>query len=170
MMFGVMFVVEIVSIYLAANSRSNIWVLHLYTPVEYTLLALVFAGWIRSPAVRLFLLLSVPLFWLTCLVGNIVSQDPESLDRVAISIESVLLVTASGYLLLNIQLRNTGHLFKTPGFWVSAAVLVYFAGNVMSFTSELVATVWYLPAAINIAANLLYTEGFLCRPHSQLQY
>jgi hypothetical protein len=62
---------------------------------------------------------------------------------------------------------------KQPLFWINAAVLIYFSGNLFLFMLQNwlnrmqqpdYTSYWAIHSVVNIFANLLYAVGLLCKP------
>ena len=162
LLFASMALVEALSFYQAYNYRGTIWLFHLYTPVEYSLLALVFSFWQKRAFLRKMLLYSIPLFVLICVGSELFLATSNNFDNFTASLESVLLVAISSFTLLGINLEDGGNILGDPRFWVGTAVLIYFAGNLMIFGLSEEITFWWTHNSLNISANLLFSGGFLC--------
>jgi hypothetical protein len=154
--------VDILALYLAFHRVVNIWLFHLFTPLEYGFLVFVFSCWQRRPAVRLLLRLSIPLFAAVCLVDKLYLEDLCRFDSIATTLEAATLIMISVYTLFDLYREDSGPLLKNLRFWVATAVLIYFSGNFPIFAFANVLTVWSVHHILNITSNMLFTGGFLC--------
>lgn len=160
--FALLGQVEALSLYLALNNISNMWLFHIFTPLEYGLLALVFSYWQRNTFLRLLLRLSIPLFAVLCLVNRLLSENLVSFDNFTSSLEGWALILISIYTLLQLRRDTSVPILGMPQFWIAAAVLIYFSGNLPIFAFANMATVWMINHILNIISNLLFAGGFLC--------
>lgn len=154
--------VDILALYLAFHRLVNIWLFHLFTPLEYGFLVFVFSCWQRRRVVRLLLRLSIPLFAAVCLVNKLYLEDLGRFDNFTTTLEAAALIMISVYTLFDLYRENSSPILKNPRFWVATAVLIYFSGNFPIFAFANVLTVWSIHHILNITSNMLFTGGFLC--------
>ena len=160
-LFVVVVGADAVSIYMIIRQQSNIQVLHIYTLLEYSFLIIVFSYWQKSPSLRRYLLISIPLFALLGISAKIFLEAPTQFDNFTSSVEGAVLVGVSAYTLYGLILEDLGSLYREPRFWVSVAVLVYFSGNLVAFSLRPVIFIGVIHSILNIISNLCYTGGFL---------
>jgi hypothetical protein len=164
--FSFALIVEIIGFYLSFNRISYIWLIHLYTLLEYSLLMLIFSYWQKDNVLRRNLRLSIGFFAFIWIGAKMFMENLSYWDNYTASLESVLLVGVSAYTLFELSKENRTSLYKEPRFWVCGAVLVYFTGNLMVFALINIITIdWPIHSLLNIVANLFYTGGFLCSRH-----
>jgi len=150
------------SLYQAYNLCGSVWCLHFYTPIEYSILVLVFSYWIKNNSIKRILRFSIPLFILIFVLNKLFIESMDHFDYITASIESIILLAISAYVLYNLHNEKLDSIFGMSQFWVAVAVLIYFAGNSLSFSLSVIFPIWIIPSILNIVANLLYTGGFLC--------
>jgi len=100
-LFFIASLVDGYSLYQAFNQCGNIWYLHFYTPIEYGILALVFSCWIKEKIIKRILRLSIPLFILIFVMNKIFIESMDYFDYITASIESIVLIAISVYVLYN---------------------------------------------------------------------
>jgi hypothetical protein len=167
LLFVIAVTVEGSTFYLARNGRNFYWVHHIYMPIEYGLLALIFSYWQRKPGMRQALRISIPIFFLICVWDIVVLNNLNELNVFTASIAFTLYVGMSAYTLLYLQFDNPYPILRDYRFWVSTALLIYSAGGLayFSFHSEVVkgsmVEIWAIHAVLNIVAYILYTVGFI---------
>jgi hypothetical protein len=154
--------VDMLALYLAFHRVLNIWLFHLFTPLEYGFLVFVFSCWQKRPVVRLLLRASIPLFAGLCLVNKLYLENLGRFDNFTTTLEAIALIMISVYTLFDIYRENSSPILKNPRFWVATAVLIYFSGNFPIFAFANVLTVWSIHHILNITSNMLFTGGFLC--------
>lgn len=160
--FVLLGLVDVSSLYLALNRINNIWLFHLFTPLEYGILVMVFSYWQKEPLLRLVLRLSIPLFVLICLVNKLFLENLVSFDNFTVSLESSALIMISVFTLFSLYRDNSGLISKDPRFWITVAVLIYFAGNLPTFAFANIIALWSIHSILNITSNILFSGGFLC--------
>jgi len=154
--------VDTFGLYLAANRTNTIWLFHLFTPLEYGFLVMVFSYWQKKPLLRLLLRLSIPLFALMCLVNKLFLESLVSFDNFTASLEGSALIMISVYTLFNLYRDNSGPISKDPRFWITVAVLIYFSGSLPTFAFANIIALWSIHSILNITSNILFSGGFLC--------
>ena len=160
--FALLGLVDVFGVYLALNKINNIWLFHLFTPLEYGFLVMVFSYWQRRSLLRLLLRVSIPLFVLICIVSKLFVEDLVSFDSFTSSLESWALILISIYTLLALHRDKSSPILGMPRFWIAAAVLIYFSGNIPIFAFANIAAVWPINHVLNIISNMLFAGGFLC--------
>jgi hypothetical protein len=120
-------VLELVSELVFGESKNNLFLYHIFSPLEYTLYALFFCKIITSSTVRNFINISIPVFICLCVVFAIFIQPITENNSFIILIESVLILSYCLIYLRQILLyeidRRTE---KNPFFWIIAGLLFYF--------------------------------------------
>jgi hypothetical protein len=122
-------VVGLLAFYVRGHTKSgnNLFLFHIFTPVEYTLLSLVFYTILSGPKVRKAVLVSIPVFiGLSVLFSLFVQGTLDNNSYIGI-IESILLVCQALLFLREVLLlKQVTALYRYPLFWISTGILVYF--------------------------------------------
>jgi len=169
--FSVSVALSLLQFHLASQRINNLWLMHLFTPIQYAFLAWIFALWQNDHRIRLGLQLSTILFAVLCLSGALFFEDPRAFNIYTKPVESVLLVFFSGQMLYAINKRSLEPLAPQPTLWISAATLIYFSGlavlyglsnTLLSQSAETLRSAWIAHTVVGIIANLLYGVAFLC--------
>lgn len=163
-LFTIVLLVDAILFYMSFNQINNLWLLHIFTLIEYSFLILVFASWQKNAFLKRCLRLSIPLFALIWFASKLFLEGFNQIDNFTSSLESMLLVGVSAYTLYDLSKEYLFTIYKEYRFWVAGAVLIYFTGNQLFFALSNIINVWPLHSALNIIANLSYTLGFLCLP------
>lgn len=167
--------VTAVAAWFSSHHRPNLFLAPLDTAIELTLLALMYRRALWPLAVARYLPLGIGLF----LLGTVLSYSPR-LDTAKFSpvqhfIESVAVLALAGrYLWQLLQPPITlAPLEREPMFWVSAGVILYFAGNSLIFLTsnltlfysrELSLTVWAVHALLYSFLNGFYIVALCVTP------
>ena len=163
---------SIATVYLALNNMRNLWVSHLYTPIQFGLLMWVFSSWQEKPNVKRLFQLLIPAFILVWAIAAIFLEHTNEFNTFSRPTESILLIIASGYTLFQVNKEKVESLFRQPSFWVGSGTLIYFTGMVILFTitnvllrssEEILRTAWIVNWILNVITNLFYAGAFLCQ-------
>jgi len=167
---AVVLLVELFTFVLIFQGRERSWIIHFYTLFEYSAFALILSLW-EEDRLRTYLRWSILGFAVIWIIAKIFIENFNEWDNYTSSLESILLIAISTYLLVRLSREEGFSFYKNPQFWVSCGILIYFAGNFMTFAFSNVIMNWYqeqqitwLPinSLLNILKNLCFTGGYLC--------
>lgn len=166
---------NILSYVVGLHWHSNIWIFHLSTLVEYSFLAYLFSYWQDQSWARKTLRFSVPGFAVIWIISKIWLENWSQIDNYTSSLSNALLIGISAYTFLRLVLESKIPIVTDPRFWVCSAVLVYYAGTLLTFafsrillgiSSQVNVPIWIIHNLMAIIAYLLYTRGFLFQRQS----
>lgn len=175
---GIALAVELVQAYLAINNVKNLWLLHVFTILEFVFLMMVYSAWQKNRLTKMMLRASIPLF---VLIG-VIAMSGESIDQFnhfARPLASLFLVAAAALTLFELNRESGESVFLQPRFWVGAAGLIYFSSTLVLFALSNLLLTWPIEhvrlvftfnTAMNIIANLGYAAAFLCRVRVQKSF
>jgi hypothetical protein len=161
-------------LYLSILKLNNLWIIHIYTLVEYSSLMVIFSYWQKDIILKKIYKLSIPLFALIWVGAKMTLEKLNQFDQVTASLEGLILVAVSLYSLYSTSIASWNGLLKDSRFWVAAAVLIYFLSNLAFFALGNVIIKWsmdkiklaYTLSWITVIfSNILYAKGFLCEKH-----
>jgi hypothetical protein len=148
-----------------------LWMYHLYTIVEYSMLCTYFMH-IAMMRYKKLLIASIILFAIGSLSISAWYYHFASFPGININVEGVIICIICAYILMNLDFRVFSAIYQHPDFWICLGLLIFFGGT---FVSNGLYTYLYgidpaqakrLFASINQPLNLtLYTAfniGFLC--------
>lgn len=165
LLFGIGLLIEALGYYLYffTKIQNNIWLYHFYTLIECSLFIFIFSFWQNDFKLKRILRIIIPGFAFLWIGAKIFFESFDQPDNYTTSLECVLLVAISFRTLYVVDQEHLKTIFREPRFWISAAVLIYFSANLVTFALGNMIVNWGLHhAVINIIANLLYAGGFLC--------
>ena len=165
LLFGIGLLFEAFGYYLYffTRFRNNIWLYHFYTLIECGLLLFVFSHWEKNVKLERIFHLSIPGFAVLWIGAKLFCEDFNQPDNYTASLECLLLVGISFRTLYAVNKEQVKTIFQEPRLWISAAVLLYFSANLLTFAlSKLIVNWSFHHQLMNITANLLYAGGFLC--------
>jgi hypothetical protein len=122
-------VVAVLAIYVRAHTKSgnNLFLFHIFTPAEYTLLSLVYYTVLSGPKVKKAVLVSIPVFIGLSVFFSLFVQGPLDNNSYIGIIESILLICQTLLFLREVLLlKQVTALYRYPLFWISTVILVYF--------------------------------------------
>lgn len=157
--------VEGFAFYLAFDQRNQNWVHHIYLPVEYGLIGLIFSRWQKTTFNKNVILFSIPLFVIACVMSVIVFRNLDQLNVFTTSLSCILYAVISSYTLYQLQKDDSGSLYRDYRFWVSSALLLYSAGSLSFFAFMKLfpsPIIWYAHMAVNMVVYITFGVGFVC--------
>lgn len=166
-------ITELVTLWMALQKISNLWLLQLYNMSELILMLAVFSAWQRRKPLRLAYWFSgglFALFWIAAKWTGLERFREPALYTHTVS-STILVVIATLTLLDLIRGEQETRLLRDMRFWVASGALLYFAGNIMLFLlSGRIAilgindavTVYSIHWIIDSVANVFYAGAFLC--------
>lgn len=170
-------IVEFFSIFILFMEvyNSNLALLHGYTILEFYLLVSLFSCKTIAIISKKWRNLLTGGFVL-CALGNIYINGINQFNTDIRAIESIVLIALSLLFFYNV-LKNlkVESLEREPMFWISAAILIYFSGNLITFilsnyalsSTDMSYTLWAIHAFLNILKNLLFAVALWVKPIKQ---
>jgi len=127
-------IIQVSSSYLNALKHNNLWLLHLYTPLEFACIiwfySHVLQGFVKS---TVFVYLGLG-FAVLSAFNSVFLQDIETFNTYARSLQGILVIMLCLIwcyrTLLEMKIKR---LEQDPVFWVNTGFLLYFSGNVLLF-------------------------------------
>jgi hypothetical protein len=156
--------------------RPNLWLSHLFVPVETLLIVLAFSAWQVDRRMWLALSRGAPfmlLFWLPKLFGW------EPLDDFSIgsdSLQGIICLAVAAYTVVRRSFDNQGFGVERDWFWIGIGVMLYFAtyalisplsGYLVKQAPLTAFAVLTVRAGFQVVANVLYYCGMRCQPSRQ---
>jgi hypothetical protein len=151
----------------------NLPLLHLFTVIQFTILISIFHKTLAPLFSNRWLWGLLIGFGLFAVADALFLSSLQSFNPLARLVESLILIACS-FLYLNktLQELKIQHLDREPMFWISAGVLIYFAGGFLIFiSSNYIMPIkltfflfWGLHAVLNTIANLFYFIALCLEP------
>jgi len=163
--FSTAVLINLISLYLALHYINNLWLFHIYTLLEYSLLMVVFSYWHKIIIIKKSLRVSILIFIIIWIIAKLILEDFNSFDNFTSSLISALLTIIAIYTLVRLAKDYPADIFKRPQFWVSTAVLIYYTGNIFTFALSSTVIIWSIHNLLYITANICYAGGFLSLRH-----
>lgn len=161
-------VIDYISSFSNRENRIGLYTIRVYSVCEFTLLSLFFISASSRRNFRRTLRLLIFVFVGVALL-DVYIRGIEGWDDLTLAIESVILIFYSLFTLyFMIQDLEFPNITATPQFWIIAAILVYFGGDIFVFASSnyIIATdynanryLWAIHGVLHIIFNILLTIG-----------
>lgn len=114
----------------------NVFLYHLLTPLDYTVLAVVFYRTIADTRLHQAIFWSIPVFWLIAGLFILFFEPLTEFNTLAVRAESVLITFWCFQYFRSLLIRNDPYFpEKDPAFWIIVVILFYFLGNFFIFGS-----------------------------------
>ncbi len=164
--------VDFFGVYLATTGTENLWLHHVYTPIEFALIMVAFALWQDNKKLRFAMIITAILFCLFCLVVKVTSYESiKQFDSLTSTISRVIMVALALYTIVSLYVNNYTSIFLDSRFWIATGILKYFIGTITifalgNFFVEMPATdvvlTWSISWGVTSIANMLYAGGLFC--------
>jgi len=112
-----------------AGFENNLFLFHILTPIEYSIMAILYRSVIVNKLIKKVLLISIPVFILISILFAIFIQAPDTNNTYVFIIESVALIFLSLFFLREVLLlQQVKDIYTFPMFWISVGILFHFTG------------------------------------------
>jgi hypothetical protein len=155
--------------WIAFREGNNLWVFHLFFPVELTLMLMVYARFVR-PLIRILIGGGFAAF---SVVNVIFLQSADSIPSIPMTLECLPMIGLSIlFFWTSFREMKLTRLERHPLLWISTGNLVYFAGNLFFFIFShyilqqdrfVFLEIWNLNCLLLILRYLMYAIALLCR-------
>jgi hypothetical protein len=107
--------------------ESNLFLFHIFTPIEYTLIGLLYNDILSGAVVRRAIRISIPVFIVTSILFSLFVQRFRDNNSYIVIIECVLIICWTLLFFREVLLyREAEVLVRYPRFWIGMGILVYF--------------------------------------------
>lgn len=153
---------------LSLKGTSNLWVIHLFVPVQGAMFLWALSLWQIRERERVTVVMSIPLF-LAVWAGLTVSVESlDALPKYVKVVEGLLVVGVAAFTLVMRSQNITGPVTAYPWFWVASAMVMYLAFGaiitpvanlLMPHAPDLVVRMYWVNSILLIACNLLFARA-----------
>jgi hypothetical protein len=110
--------------------KNNLFIFHIFTPVQYLILSLLYSYEISTVPIRRIIQASIPVFIVICILLSLFVQKMTDNDSIATIIGSIgLILWPLLFLRQTLKLQEVNSLLRFPMFWISVGFLFYFIGS-----------------------------------------
>lgn len=158
--FFVILIFNLINIALKLSGQNNLWVLHVYTLVEYVFIVIAVATWLDR-GLRPYAFASIALFVAVWTGLKLYVESLQQFDNLSFGIESFLLMTVSVVVLVRLM-DASDSLLHDHRFYAVLGILMYFAGTITLFALRSILYSWPMHSAVAFLASLFWTRAFWC--------
>ena len=158
---------------LATGGTHNLWLIHVFVPVQGTMFLWALALWQTRERARITILMAIPLFLAAWLALTLTVESFGGMPRYVKIIEGLLVIAVAAYTLVTRSIHITGPVTSHAWFWVGAAMVMYLSfGAIFSPISSLllptapdrVSIMLRVNGVFLIICNLMFARGMLVSP------
>lgn len=145
------------------------WVHHIYLPIEYTILTLIFSSWTKNRLYTKLLRISIPFFWAFSILNSLFLQNLNELNSYPITLSLIVYTVMSLHVLFRIMSEDTGQITKSHIFWISSGLLIFSTADLAYFAfyslvrEHYLVAIWAMHTILNIVMYIFYSVGFFCQ-------
>ena len=170
--FSIDLATELSMAYLGSKGINNLWMVHLFTIIQYGFMIAVFSSWQSNNLIKRMLQVSIPITIVMGIVSMLFLENVRHFNNFSRPITSLILIMASAYTLFELNKEKAISVFQEPRFWISSGTLLYFASTLVLFAlsntllnlpKHFTHMVFEIHSVMNIVANIIYAIGFLCQ-------
>ena len=160
--------------YLATTSLmhiKNLWIMHIYTIIEYIFLIAIFSQWQRKLLIRWLMFFSIPLIIAIAIFDMFRLENLNMFNIYTRPISGILMLGILGLTLFDFNKESTTPLSRNPRFWIIPPVFVsiittmtvFAVGNYLLLNfSKSFFDIYRVIMIINMISNIFYIGVFLC--------
>jgi hypothetical protein len=113
--------------------RNNLFIFHIFTPIQYLILSLLYSHEIANPSIKRIINYSIPFFIVLSILFSIFVQKLTDTNSIITIIESIGLITwPLLFLKQTLEMQRVRSLLTFPMFWISVGLLFYFVGTLIT--------------------------------------
>lgn len=168
LLVGISLLAELISSALWRNQLNNIFISHLYVPIELFLMLLYFRAQFSGVVKTLIGVVGI-VFVVGSIIDSTLIHSPFEMNDISRTVECIILIAVS---LLTwgriMKTMEASRLIDLPLFWINAAVLVYFSAitllfifskSILSASSELAMWIWSVHLVFMTVYYSLFSIG-----------
>lgn len=149
-------------IYLNVQHKNNLYLFHIYTPIEFSTLSILFYLTSLRRSSKSIVVVICAMFITFCIVSAFFLQPLKDFNSISRGVEGILAIGLCTYFFYELFVAEESiDILKFPFFWLFAGWLIYFAGTFFLFiyANHSVTNLTYplIHSILNIFLNLVYT-------------
>lgn len=161
---------EVVFLIYSLQGKPNAWIIHFYTPLEYSILAYILSTWQEKKQISNFIKISIPVYLISYTLLKIYEIeifDAETINYISRPLTMIIISILSLYTIHQVWSKYEGELFKNSIFWFLVSILIYYTGSIIVeafFYLKNRDVLWHLLYSrntLNILRNILFTAGII---------
>lgn len=151
--------------FLSSVVTNNLFVYHILTPIQYTIVVLMFQSVLKRRVVKRWMLFSIPAFWVTATFFTLFVQPLNEYPTYSFLAKYILIIPVILYFLVEIlHVPDDYVLTREPVFWIGTGFLFHSVGNVFvqGISNEFIKHSDPLFLLLNTVSSVLNYVLFLC--------
>ncbi len=151
--------------FLSGVVSNNLFVYHILTPIQYTIIVLMYRHVIYNRMVKRWMLFSIPAFWLVALLLVLFVQPLNQYSTYSFLLKYGLVIAIVLYFLMEIlNAPDDYRLTREPPFWIGTGLLFHSVGNVFvqGVSNQLILHSDPIFTILNTVSSVLNYGLFLC--------
>ncbi len=166
--FALAVVAEITMFVLGSLGKQSAWIVHVYTIIEYVIIASIFANWQTDMAIAKFVRVSILVYILIFVIAKAAGLENFSADTINYVTRPLAVFLLSVFAFLSLQAlwsHTPENLTSDYRFWMLLAMVLYYSTSLVIFAftfakdRDLLLALVKIHAVVNILHNLLFTIG-----------
>lgn len=168
--FTLAFATEVVVHIFHLLGQPNAWLIHVYTPLELTLILYILSRWQRQASAAARIRRLIPLYWFIYLALKLSGTEQfqaDTINYISRPVSLLMLITGVFYTLHLLWSSLPGQLRRDYRFWILLAMAIYYSGSIIIVafmfikSPQILLALVNMHALLNIAHNALFTGGVL---------
>lgn len=153
---------NLLMIYFGLVYKKNVWLEHIYTIVEFFLIASFFYRSFERQVIKKIVTILMIIFTIIVAINKIYLEDFNKIDNYTLTINSILLLIVSSMFLVDYLSKNLIVELRDYRFIITVGFMIYFGGNLFIFAlSNDVKGIWIVHNLISLMLTLVYTLVFI---------
>jgi len=154
-------IVGLTSLLLVYFKKENIWMLHIFTIVEFLILSLMYRIWIDDKRFKNVISVFILIFSIGIILIKSFVEQSNKIDNVSLTFESILILVITSMYFIDYSLKNTIIDYFDYKFVITITLMFYFGGNIFVFALSNEINTWPIHVFIGIICQLIYGFVFL---------
>jgi hypothetical protein len=173
---SISFIFELSLFLLGLLGINNLWMVQVWTIIEYIFIVVLFSYWMKVGKIRMVLIYSVIPFIIFYIIDVALLSEVDKFNSYSRSVECLIFSGVAGYALYDLSKTHTGSLWQNFRFYLILAVFLYFTGSLMiyalsnlviEYAFNIALPFFMIPLVLNSISYFLYAGGILCQVKTQ---
>jgi hypothetical protein len=153
---------ECTAAYLSSLSINNMFLIHIFTPIEFVSTILIFLTIHNTKPIQTFGKIISLLFCVYCVLNALFFQPITSFNSFPQGIQCIIMIMICIYFFYRLLIADEFiDLMRSPNFWLFGGWMLYFSGTlflfILSYRGDVNLTFSVIHSVLNILLNLIFT-------------
>ncbi len=149
-------------IYYGVVYRKNVWLEHIYTIMEFFLIATFYYRSFEQNVMKKIVTILMIIFTIVVVINKIYLEDFNKIDNYTLTINSILLLVVSSMFLVDYLSNSLIVELRNYRFIITVGFMIYFGGNLFIFAlSNDIQGIWIVHNFISLMLTVVYTLVFI---------